>query len=35
MPGDTTRFMEVGQRFAIRDGNKTVGAGTVLRSYSG
>jgi translation elongation factor EF-Tu-like GTPase len=23
--------MEVGQRFAIREGNKTVGAGKVLR----
>src|SRR5436190_1611565 len=39
MPGDTQRVsvelrsaiaMEVGQRFAIREGNKTVGAGKVL-----
>ena len=39
MPGDTARVsvelfdpiaMEVGQRFAIREGNKTVGAGKVL-----
>jgi elongation factor Tu len=40
MPGDTTQVrielfspiaMETGQRFAIREGGKTVGAGTVLR----
>jgi elongation factor Tu len=40
MPGDTTAVsvelfnpvaMEVGQRFAIREGGKTVGAGVVLR----
>jgi elongation factor Tu len=39
MPGDTTKVsvelfkpiaMEVGQRFAIREGGKTVGAGKVL-----
>ena len=39
MPGDTMKVsvelfdpiaMEVGQRFAIREGNKTVGAGKVL-----
>jgi elongation factor Tu len=39
MPGDTTKVsvelfspiaMEVGQRFAIREGNKTIGAGKVL-----
>ncbi len=39
MPGDTTQVsvelfkpiaMEVGQRFAIREGGKTVGAGKVL-----
>jgi elongation factor Tu len=42
MPGDTTRVsvelqnpiaMEVGQRFAIREGGKTVGAGVVLRIH--
>jgi elongation factor Tu len=42
MPGDTTRVsvelqspiaMEVGQRFAIRVGSKTVGAGVVLRIH--
>ena len=42
MPGDTTVVtvelhnpiaMEVGQRFAIREGGKTVGAGVVLRVY--
>jgi elongation factor Tu len=42
MPGDTTRVsvelhspiaMEVGQRFAIREGGKTVGAGEVLRIH--
>ena len=40
MPGDTMTVLvelfnpialEVGQRFAIREGNKTVGAGVVLR----
>jgi len=40
MPGDTTTVsvelfsaiaLEVGQRFAIREGNKTIGAGQVLR----
>jgi len=39
MPGDTTQVsvelfkpiaMEVGQRFAIREGGRTVGAGKVL-----
>ena len=42
MPGDTTTVsirlfspiaMEVGQRFAIREGNKTVGAGKVLKIH--
>jgi elongation factor Tu len=42
MPGDTTSVsvnllnpiaMEVGQRFAIREGNKTVGAGVVLKIH--
>ena len=42
MPGDTTKVsvklfspiaMEVGQRFAIREGNKTVGAGKVLKIH--
>jgi elongation factor Tu len=42
MPGDTTIVsvelqnpiaMEVGQRFAIREGGKTVGAGAVLRIH--
>ena len=42
MPGDTTVVsvelfdpiaMEVGQRFAIREGGKTVGAGVVLRIH--
>jgi translation elongation factor EF-Tu-like GTPase len=26
--------MEVGQRFAVREGNKTVGAGKVLTVYA-
>jgi elongation factor Tu len=43
MPGDTTRAtvelfkpiaMEVGQRFAVREGNRTVGAGKVLQVYA-
>jgi elongation factor Tu len=43
MPGDTLRVsvalfcpiaMEVGQRFAIREGNKTVGAGKVLAIHA-
>jgi len=43
MPGDTLRVsvalfepiaMEVGQRFAIREGNKTVGAGKVLTIHA-
>jgi elongation factor Tu len=43
MPGDTTAVsvelnspiaMEVGQRFAIREGGRTVGAGVVLRIHS-
>jgi elongation factor Tu len=43
MPGDTTRAsvelhkpiaMEVGQRFALREGNKTVGAGKVLTVHA-
>jgi elongation factor Tu len=42
MPGDTTQVsvellkpiaMEVGQRFAVREGNKTVGAGKVLQIH--
>jgi elongation factor Tu len=42
MPGDTTRAsvelakpiaLEVGQRFAVREGNKTVGAGKVLQVH--
>ena len=42
MPGDTTVVsvellnpiaMEVGQRFAIREGGKTVGAGVVLKIH--
>jgi elongation factor Tu len=42
MPGDTTTVsvqlsepiaIEMGQRFAIREGNKTVGAGVVLRIH--
>ena len=42
MPGDTTEVsvelghpiaMEVGQRFAIREGGKTIGAGVVLRIH--
>ena len=42
MPGDTTVVsvelqspiaMEAGQRFAIREGGKTVGAGVVLRIF--
>ena len=42
MPGDTMTVsvellnpiaMEVGQRFAIREGGKTVGAGVVLRIH--
>jgi len=42
MPGDTTMVsvelqspiaMEAGQRFAIREGGKTVGAGVVLRIF--
>jgi elongation factor Tu len=42
MPGDTTvvsvRLLnpiatEVGQRFAVREGGKTVGAGVVLRIH--
>jgi elongation factor Tu len=43
MPGDTTRAtvelykpiaLEVGQRFAVREGNRTVGAGKVLQVYA-
>ena len=43
MPGDTMKVtvqlfspiaMEVGQRFAIREGGKTVGAGVVLRIFN-
>lgn len=39
MPGDTTKVsvelmnpiaMEVGQRFAVREGGRTVGAGVIL-----
>ena len=43
MPGDTTRAsvelykpiaLEVGQRFAVREGNRTVGAGKVLQVHA-